>query len=148
MLYLEDLKVGDTFHSETYTLGEEEIKTFASQYDPQPFHLDAEAAKTSLFGGLVASGWHTAAVTMRLFVTGGLPLANGMIGTGGEISWPRPTWPGDTLQVHTTLLDIAPSRSKPDRGTITVRSETRNQNGEPVQILVVKVIVFRKPATT
>src|SRR5215218_5388650 len=114
--YLEDLVVGQRFTSGTHTLDAEQIITFAREFDPQPFHLSDEGAKGSLFGTLAASGWHTAALTIRLLVTGGAPLAGGLIGAGGELSWPRPTRPGDTLQVVTEVMEITPSRSRPDRG--------------------------------
>lgn len=145
-LYLEDLSVGQRFESAKHVMTVEEIKRFAGAYDPQPFHLDEEAAKQSLFGALAASGWHTGAVTMRLLVDGGAPIAGGVIGAGGEITWPRPTRPGDELQVFSEVTDIKPSRSKPDRGIVTVRSETRNQHGEVVQILTSKLVVPRRPA--
>src|SRR5918911_4239745 len=126
-LFLDDLYVGQRFTSGTYRMDEERIKTFAAEFDPQPFHLDEAAAQGSVFRGLAASGWHTAAAAMRLLVTGGLPLANGIIGLGGEIAWPRPTRPGDTLQVQSEVLDISPSRSKPNQGMVTVRSTMFNQ---------------------
>jgi len=142
-LYLEDLRVGQRFVSGTHRIDEEQIRAFAGQFDPQPFHLDAEAAKATLFGGLVASGWHTAAITMRLLVEGGLPIAGGVIGAGGEITWPKPTRPGDVLQVESEVLELRPSRSRPDRGIATVRSETRNQRGDTVQVLVARLVVPR-----
>lgn len=145
-LYLEDLSVGQRFESGTHLMTTEEIKRFAGAYDPQPFHLDETAAKESLFGSLAASGWHTGAVTMRLLVDGGAPIAGGVIGAGGEIVWPRPTRPGDELQVFSEVTEIRPSRSKPDRGMVTVRSETRNQRGEILQILTSKLVVPRRPA--
>ena len=144
--YLDDLKAGDRFVSAEHALDEAQIKSFAEQFDPQPFHLDDEAAKTTLFGGLAASGWHTAAITMRLLVGGGLPLAGGIIGAGGEISWPRPTRPGDVLQVQTEVVSVTPSRSRPDRGMVVVRSETRNQQGDVVQQSVYKLVVPRRPS--
>lgn len=148
-LYLEDLSVGQTITSGTYTVDTAQIKEFASQFDPQPFHLDEEAAKKSLFGALAASGWHTAAITMRLLVTSGLPIAGGSVGLGGEISWPRPTYAGDTLQVTSEVLEVIPSRSKPDRGILIVRSETKNQRGETVQVLTAKIMVpSRRTAVT
>jgi acyl dehydratase len=143
-LYLEDLRVGQRFVSDTHRIDEEQIRAFAGQFDPQPFHLDAMAAKETFFGGLVASGWHTAAITMRLLVKSGLPIAGGLIGAGGEITWPNPTRPGDVLQVESEVLDLRPSRSRPDRGIATVRSETRNQRGETVQGLVAKLVVPRR----
>jgi acyl dehydratase len=113
--------VGQRFTSKTHVVDAVQIKAFARQFDPQPFHLDDDAAKDSLFSGLVASGWQTAAITMRLLVEGGLPLAGGVVGAGGELSWPRPTRPGDVLQVESEVLEIIPSRSRPDRGVARIR---------------------------
>jgi acyl dehydratase len=144
LLYLDDLHVGQRFVSGTHLIDEAQIRAFAQQFDPQPFHLDAEAAKGTLFQGLVASGWHTAAVTMRLLVEGGLPLAGGLVGAGGEITWPKPTRPGATLHVESEILELRPSRSRPDRGVATIRSETRNQPGEIVQVLVARLVVPRR----
>jgi acyl dehydratase len=146
-LYLDDLHVGQRFTSHTHLVSEEQIKVFAREFDPQPFHLDAEAAKSSLFAGLAASGWHTAAITMRLLVHAGLPLAGGIIGAGGELSWPKPARPGDTLTVTSEVVEIVPSRSRPERGTVTVRSETRNQRDEVVQTLLARLIVPRRPGS-
>jgi len=143
-LYLEDLRVGQQFTSASYHMDETRIKAFAADFDPQPFHLDESAAEGTIFQGLAASGWHTAAVAMRLMVTGGLPLANGIIGMGGEIAWPKPTRPGDTLRVESEILEIRPSRSKPNQGIVAVRSTTLNQNGEPVHVFTAKVLVFRR----
>jgi acyl dehydratase len=143
MLYLEDLHVGQRFASGRHPIDAEQIKAFAQQFDPQPFHLDVEAAKGTLFGGLVASGWHTAAITMRLLVESGLSIAGGLVGGGGEITWPKPTRPGDVLHLESEVLDVRPSRSRPDRGIATVRTETRNQHGETVQVLVAKLVVPR-----
>jgi acyl dehydratase len=143
-LHLEDLRVGQTFTSGTHEVDAAQIKAFAREFDPQPFHLDDEAAKSTLFGGLAASGWHTAAITMRLQVESGLPLAGGIIGGSGEISWPKPTRPGDVLRVVNEIEEVAPSRSRPDRGTVTVRCETRNQRDEIVQTLRVRLIVPRR----
>lgn len=144
-LYLEDLNVGQRFVSGTHTMGAAEITRFAAEYDPQPFHLDDEAARGTLFGGLVASGWHTAGITMRLIVAGGLPIAGGIIGTGGELLWTKPVRPGDILQVECEVLEIVPSRSKPDRGTVVVRCITRNQHGDIVQSFMPKLVVPRRP---
>lgn len=144
LLYLEDLQPGQRFSSATHALDAAQIKTFAAQFDPQPFHLDEAAARASIFGGLAASGWHTAAITMRLIVSGGVPLAGGVVGAGGEISWPRPTRPDDVLQVDSEIVDVTPSRSKPDRGMVTLRSETRNQRGEVVQVMTAKLVVPRR----
>src|SRR5579872_2110756 len=143
-LYLDDLHVGQRFTSGSYLMEESRIKEFAAEFDPQPFHLDQSAAEASIFRGLSASGWHTAAAVMRLLVNGGLPFANGLIGLGGEIAWPKPTLPGDTLQVESEIIDISPSRSKPSQGIVTVRSTTLNQNREPVYILTAKLLVDRK----
>ena len=145
-LYLDDLQVGQRFTSGSHALDAAEIKEFAGRFDPQPFHLDEAAAEASLFAGLAASGWHTAAVTMRLLVAGGAPIAGGVIGAGGEIAWPRPTRPGDILRVESEVLEITPSRSRPDRGMVVLRSETRNQRGEVVQVLTAKLVVPRRPA--
>ncbi len=145
-LYLDHLKAGDRFVSGEHALDEAQITSFAKQFDPQPFHLDDEAAQATLFGGLAASGWHTAAITMRLLVGGGLPLAGGIIGAGGEISWPKPTRPDDVLHVETEVVSVTPSRSRPDRGMVTVRSETRNQHGDVLQHSVYKLVVPRRPA--
>jgi acyl dehydratase len=142
--FLDDLSVGQRFSSSSHTIDAAQIKAFAAQFDPQPFHLDGEAAKATLFGGLAASGWHTAAITMKLLVESGLPLSGGVIGSGGEISWPKPTRPGDTLSVVSEIEEVNPSRSRPDRGTIRVRSETRNQRGETVQILIAKLVVPKR----
>jgi acyl dehydratase len=142
-LYLDDLAVGQRFASAGHALDEQQIRSFASQFDPQPFHLSEESAKDTLFGGLAASGWHTAALTMRLLV-GSLPIAGGIVGVGGEIGWPRPTRPGDVLQVESEIVEIAPSRSRPDRGLVTLRSETRNQRGEILQNLIAKLVVPRR----
>jgi acyl dehydratase len=143
-LYFDDLRVGQRFRSGTHRIDEEQIRAFAEQFDPQPFHLDAEAAKATLFTGLAASGWHTAAITMRLLVESGLPIAGGIIGAGGEITWPKPTRPGDVLQVESEIIELRPSRSRPDRGTATIRSETRNQLGDVVQVLTAKLVVPRR----
>ena len=121
-LYLEDLAVGRRFTSATHVIDAAQIKAFAGQFDPQPFHLDDETAKRTLFAGLAASGWHTAAITMRLLVESGLPLAGGIIGAGGEINWPKPTRPRDVLRVVSEIEQVTPSRSRPDRGTVRVRS--------------------------
>jgi acyl dehydratase len=139
-LSLDDVFVGQKFQSDSYTLDAERIKVFAREFDPQPFHLDEESARTTFFGGLVASGWHTAAITMRLLVKS-TPILGGLIGAGGEVSWPRATKPGDTLHVESEVLEIRPSRSNPQRAIVTVRNITKNQNGQEVQILVSKLVV-------
>lgn len=144
-LYLDDLIVGAAFRSGTYTVTEEEIKRFARDYDPQPFHLDDDSAARTFFRGLAASGWHTAAITMRLLVDGGLPLATGVIGAGGEISWPAPVRPGDVLHVETTVVEIVPSKSKSDRGIVHCRTRTVNQDGTVVQLTLAKILAFARP---
>ena len=144
-LYLDDLSVGQRFTTGLYRMDEGRLKAFAAEFDPQPFHLDEAAAQNSIFRGLAASGWHTAAATMRLIVDGELRLAAGTIGLGGEIAWPRPTRPGDTLHVESEILEIVPSRSKPNQGIVKVRNATLNQNGEEVQVFTAKLIVFKRP---
>jgi acyl dehydratase len=142
-LYLEDFQVGQRFTSGSRTITAEEIKAFAAQFDPQPFHLDEAAAEGSFFGGLAASGWHTAALTMRMLVEG-LPIAGGLIGAGGDLRWPRPTRPGDVLHVECEIEKVTPSRSRPERGIVVARCETMNQRGEPVQVFVVDMVVYRR----
>jgi acyl dehydratase len=143
-LFLDDLRVGQRFTSGTHALDEGQVIAFASQFDPQPMHLDGAAAQGMFFGGLVASGWHTAAITMRLMVQGGVPMAGGLVGLGGEISWPRPTLPDDVLHVESEVLEIRPSRSRPDRGIVKVRIETLNQRDDVVQILEARLFVPRR----
>jgi acyl dehydratase len=143
-LYLDDLTVGQKFESGTQTIDAAAITAFAREFDPQPFHLDDDAAKATLFGGLAASGWHTAAITMRLLVDSGLPFEGGIVGAGGEIAWPKPTRPGDVLRVYSAVLEVTPSRSRPDRGMATVRSETRNQRGETVQAITMRLVLPRR----
>ncbi|CAM5182690.1 Acyl dehydratase OS=Castellaniella defragrans OX=75697 GN=HNR28_003330 PE=4 SV=1 [Castellaniella defragrans] len=144
-LFLEDLVVGEEFRSREHLLDAAQIHDFACRFDPQPFHVDDEAAKDSFFQGLAASGWHTAALTMKLLVSS-VPLGCGIIGAGGEIGWPRPTRPGDTLKVVSKILEIAPSRSKPDRGIVTVECLTLNQRDEVCQRMVTRLLVMRRPA--
>jgi len=143
-LYLEDLRVGQRFTSGTYRMDESRIKAFAEEFDPQAFHLDDAAARQTVFRGLAASGWHTAAVTMRLMVIGGLPIASGLVGLSVQAEWPRPTRPGDTLHVDCEIVEITPSRSKPNQGVVTVRCVTVNQNGDPVQTLTTKILAFKR----
>jgi acyl dehydratase len=146
-LYLDDLAVGQTFESGTATVEPERLKAFAAEFDPQPFHLDEEAAGASLFGGLVASGWHTAALTMRLLVESDLKIVGGLIGVGvEELRWPRPVRPGDTLRVESEVLDVRPSKSQPDRGIVKVRNTTRNQEDQPVLVQVANLIVPKRPS--
>jgi acyl dehydratase len=143
-LYLDDLRVGQRFTSGSYVMEAARIKEFAAEFDPQPFHLDEAAAEASVFKGLAASGWHTAAAAMRLLVTGGLPFASGIVGLGGEIAWPKPTRPGDTLHVESEIVEITPSRSKPHQGIVTVRGTMFNQNEEAVYVLTAKLLVPRR----
>ncbi|MEP6937912.1 MAG: MaoC family dehydratase [Chthoniobacterales bacterium] len=146
--YLEDLHVGDRFEStETFRVTENDIVEFARAFDPQPFHLDARTARESIFAGLAASGWHTGAMSMRLFVTSPLNLAGGAVGLGvDELRWPRPVRPGDLLRLETEIMEVRTSRSKPDRGVIRIRNLTRNQKDETVQTFTASVLVLRRPA--
>jgi acyl dehydratase len=143
-LYFEDLTPGRRFESASVAVTAEAIRTFAREFDPQPFHLDEAAAGHTHFRGLAASGWHTAALSMRLLVAT-LPVAGGLIGAGGELAWPRPTRPGDVLRLVVTVESATPSRSRPDRGSIVTRNETLNQHGEQVQVLTVRMVVPRRP---
>ena len=143
-LYLDDLAVGQRFTSGSYVMEAARIKEFAAEFDQQPFHLEEAAAEVSIFKGLAASGWHTAAIAMRLLVDGGLPFAHGIVGLGGEIAWPRPTRPDDILHVESEIVEITPSRSKPHQGIVTVRVTMFNQNGEAVYLLTAKLLVLRR----
>ena len=144
--FLEDFAVGQKFGSGRLRVDTAQIKAFAAEYDPQPFHLDEEAARRSLFQGLAASGWHTATLTMRLLVASELKPAGGIVGAGfDEFRWPRPVRPGDELHLEAEVLDVRPSKSRPEQGLIKVRTTTLNQNGEPVQISVGNLIVPRRP---
>jgi acyl dehydratase len=143
--YLEDYAVGQTYRSGRLRVEAERIKSFAAEFDPQPFHLDEEAASQTIFRGLAASGWHTAALTMRLLVEGELKPAGGIVGAGfDEFRWPRPVRPGDELRVESEVLDVRSSKSRPEQGLIKVRTTTLNQAGEPVQIQVANLIVPRR----
>jgi acyl dehydratase len=144
--YLEDFAVGQTFGSGRLTVAAERIKSFAAEFDPQPFHLDDAAAKQTIFRGLAASGWHTAAMTMRLLVESELRPAGGIVGAGfDEFRWPRPVRPGDELHVESEVLEVRPSTSRPEQGMIKVRTTTFNQAGEAVQIAVGNLVVPRRP---
>ena len=146
-LYLEDLYVGQRFTAPgRYVMQEERMKAFAAEFDPQPFHLDNAAAEESVFHGLAATGWHTAAAAMRLFVSSGLHPYGGLIGLGGEIVWPRPTRAGDVLRLEAEILEITPSRSKPNQAVVKVRSKLFNQKDEEVQIFTAKILAFKRPA--
>jgi acyl dehydratase len=144
-VYLEDLTPGRRFETGRVTVTAEDIKAFAASFDPQPFHLDEALARDSVFGGLAASGWHTAALTMRLLVTGQLRVAGGLVGLGADVSWPRATRPGDELRVVSEVLEARPSKSNPARGIATIRHETLTQRSEVVQTCVVKILVPTRP---
>ena len=147
LLYLEDLDIGQTFGSGRMHVDSERIKTFAAEFDPQPFHLDEEAARNTIFAGLAASGWHTAALTMRLLVESEFKPAGGLIGAGfDELRWPRPTRPGDELHVESEVLSVRPSSSRPSQGLVKLRITTFNQKDEPVQVFIANLIVPRRPA--
>ena len=146
-LYLEDFEVGQTYRSGTLTVDEERLKAFAAEFDPQPFHLDEAAAAQSLFRGLAASGWHTAAMTMRLLVQGEMRPAGGLVGMGGdELRWPTPTRAGDVLTCTSEVLQVRPSARRPDQGVVKMRTTTTNAAGEAVQILTMNLLVRRRPA--
>jgi acyl dehydratase len=144
--YLEDFTPGRVFTSDkNITVDAAAIKAYATQFDPQPFHLDEEAAEKTFFKGLAASGWHTMSITMRLMVDGALPIAGGIIGAGAdELRWPRATRPGDTLRVQCEVLEARPSKSRPDQGLIRVRITTLNQNDESVQTMIGNLVVPRR----
>jgi acyl dehydratase len=144
LLYLEDLHVGLRFECGTHALDADQIKTFAREFDPQPFHLDDEAARGTFFGGLAASGWHIVCLTMRM-IAENIPIAGGLIGGAAEITWPQPTRPSDILYVTSEIKEVTPSRSKPERGMALLRTETRNQQGELLQIFTAKCIVPLRP---
>ena len=143
--YLEDFVARQTFGSGRLRVDKEQISRFALEFDPQPFHLDEEAARNTIFQGLAASGWHTAALTMRLLVESELRPAGGIVAAGfDEFRWPKPVRPGDELHLEIEVLEVRPSRSRPDQGLIKLRSTTLNQNGEAVQVTVGNLIVLRR----
>jgi acyl dehydratase len=145
--YFDDLKAGDRFKSGTYSVSEEQIISFAREFDPQPFHLDTAAARKTMFESLIASGWHTAAITMRLFVQT-LNFAEGAIGLGvDELHWPNAVRPSDVLQVETEIVDLRVSRSKPTHGVVRLRNVTTNQRGEAVQTMLASALVSRRSNT-
>jgi acyl dehydratase len=147
LVYFEDLVVGELVRSGPATLTADEIVAFAGEFDPQPFHVDPEAARDSLFGGLAASGWHTAALTMRMLVEGPVQLAGGFIGAGVEsLQWPRPVRPGDTLRIEWQVLEKRESRSKPEIGLARLRTTTLNQADQPVQVMTSTNVVRRRTA--
>jgi acyl dehydratase len=144
LLYLEDFAPGQEYASGTLKVTAEDIKTFAREFDPQPFHVDEAAASATFFKGLAASGWHTAALTMRLLVEGELRIAGGTIGAGmEEMRWPRPVRPGDELHVKSEVLEVRPSKSRPEQGLVKVRTTTYNQDNEPVQVFTGNLLVQR-----
>jgi acyl dehydratase len=141
--YFEDLKAGERFKSATYKVSEEQIISFAREFDPQPFHLDAVVADQTMFKGLIASGWHTAGITMRLFVQT-LNFAEGAIGLGvDELRWPNAVRPDDVLQVETEIVDLRLSQSKPSHGIVRLRNVTTNHRGEIVQTMTASALVLR-----
>ena len=143
--YFEDIRTGDRFRTADYAVTEGEIIRYAKQYDPQPFHTDPVEARNSVFGGLVASGWYTAAITMRLIALSEDRIAGGLIGLGvEELRWPHPVRPGDTLHVEVEVLEVRPSHSHPDRGIVRVRNTTLNQRSEVVQTMVTALFVPRR----
>ena len=145
--YLEDFAAGQTYGSPRLRVDKASAIAFAAEYDPQPFHLEDAAARGTVFGGLAASGWYTAALTMRLLVDGELKPAGGIIGLGfDEFRWPRAVKPGDELHLVSEILDVRASKSRPDQGLVKVRTTTFNQNDEPVQITVGNLLVPRRPA--
>ena len=143
-LYVDDVEVGQTFTSGTYVMDRGRIKEFAAEFDPQFFHIDETAAQASVFQGLAASGWHTAAAAMRLLTASGPRFADGILGLGAEISWPRPTRPGDILHMETEIVEIRPSQSRPERGIVTIRSTMLNQHGEAVYLLKARLLAPRR----
>ena len=146
--YFEDFAVGQTFGSGRLRITKEQIKAFAAEFDPQPFHLDEDAALNTIFRGLAASGWHTAALTMRLLVESEIEPAGGVVGAGfDEFRWPRPVRPGDELHIESEVLEVRPSRSRSNQGVIKVRTTTLNQNDEAVQVQIANLIVPRRQST-
>ncbi len=144
-IYLEDFAAGQIYGSGRMMVEKERIKAFAAEFDPQPFHLDENAARRSIFGGLAASGWHTAALTMRLLVQSEFRPAGGIIGASfDEFRWPLPVRPGDELHVESEVLEVRPSKSRPNQGLVKVRTTTKNQKGEAVQVFVGNLVVPRR----
>ena len=144
-LFLEDFAAGQKFGSGTMRVDKARMTSFAAEFDPQPFHLDEAAARGTIFQGLAASGWYTAAVTMRLMVDSELKPAGGIVGAGfDEFRWPRPVRAGDELHLEIEVLEVRPSRSRPEQGLIKVRTTTLNQKGEPVQVNIGNLVVPRR----
>ena len=144
LMYLEDFEVGQTYRSSRLRVEADEIKRFAAEFDPQPFHLSDEAARATIFKGLAASGWHTAALTMKLIVQSDFRPVGGMVGVGFEGRWPKPVRPGDELHVEAEVLEVRPSGSNPARGLLVVRATTLNQVGEAVQLSTFTLLVPRR----
>ena len=146
MRHLEDFSPGQKYGGRTrLAVTSERIKSFAAEFDPQSFHLDDAAARASLFRGLAASGWHTAAMTMRLLVESDLQPAGGIVGAGfDEFRWPLPVRPGDELRVEVEVLEVRASKSRPDIGVVKIRTTTLNQKGEAVQVTVGNLMVPRR----
>ncbi len=143
--YFEDLNIGQKFRSASLVIEGDAIREFAARFDPQPFHLDDDAARDTLFGGLAASGWHTAALTMRLLVDSEFRPAGGLIGAGlEELRWPRPTRPGDRLELEVEVLDLRAMRSRPGQGLVKLRVTTFNQDREIVQQYVGNLVLRQK----
>jgi acyl dehydratase len=145
MLYFEDIAAGRTYRSPTLRIDAAAITAFAAEFDPQPFHLDDNAARRSIFEGLAASGWHTAALTMKLCLSSEFRPAGGILGVGGELLWSRPVRPGDDLRVEIEVLETRTSRSRPRQGLVKVRITTLNQDGEAVQTFTPTLFVDRRP---
>ena len=144
-LWLDDLHIGHRFSTDVYDLTADDIIEFATKWDPQPFHLSDETAHDTFFHGLAGSGWHTAAITMRLLVTSGITLARGIIGAGVEVAWPTATRPGDRLHVEGEVVDVHTSKSSPNRGFVTIAYDTLNHDGEVRQSSKVRLLAFAKP---
>jgi acyl dehydratase len=145
--YLEDLKPGNAFESKRHTVSQEAIVAFAREYDPQPFHLDPEAAKASFFGKLIASGWHTAALTMKMLTEADMDLAGGIIGAGmEELRWPTPLVPGDTIHVRVEIVESRASKSRPEIGIVRARVQALREDGTAVQEMIANLIVPTRPA--
>jgi acyl dehydratase len=139
-LYFNDIKIGQKFTTSTYEFTKSNIIEFAKQFDPQPFHLNEDSGKASIFGGLVASGWHIGSATMRLIIGNEAPIAGGLISRGGEVKWLNPARPGDVIHVESEVIDKIPSKSNPNKGTVLIQSKTINQNNYVIQILVANLI--------
>jgi acyl dehydratase len=144
MLYFEDIAAGQKYRSPSLRIGAEAITAFAAEFDPQPFHLDDKAARNTIFQGLAASGWHTAALTMKLCLASDFRPVSGILGVGGELTWPNPVRPGDELRVEIEVLEVRPSRSRPNHGLVKLRITTLNQAGEWVQVFQPTLFVDRR----